>query len=209
MAKLGPESYFRPHPYAPEVQGGLPFHAADHAQWDAEFPDHPLTRVRRTLDVLAEAVTVDPPSPHCRPSPDRARPGPDAVRGRYGAPAPYTRRRRRSRGTGSDGAGRSDGQTSQPTKWTMLTSRLVRKFIWSFSLCVMHVWDVRGSGLQPVDCALQSSRPAEEISNESPYDHAFQRTPDPLFVCSGRAVRRSCRRSRRRRRATGPGSGPG
>ncbi|MFH8376814.1 hypothetical protein [Streptomyces cyaneofuscatus] len=60
LAKLGPESYFRPHPYNPEVQGGLPFHAADHAQWDAEFPDHPLTRVRRTLDVLAEAVTVDP-----------------------------------------------------------------------------------------------------------------------------------------------------
>ncbi|MEU3834488.1 hypothetical protein AB0E97_17785 [Streptomyces microflavus] len=60
MAELGPESYFRPHPYAPEAQGGLPFHAADHAQWDAEFPDHPLTRVRRTLGALAEVVTVDP-----------------------------------------------------------------------------------------------------------------------------------------------------
>lgn len=60
MAKVGPDAYFRPHPYAPEVQGGLPFHAADHAQWDAEFPDHPLSRVRRTLDALAEAVTVDP-----------------------------------------------------------------------------------------------------------------------------------------------------
>lgn len=60
MAKMGPDQYFRQHPYAPEVQGGLPFHAADHVQWDAEFPDHPLTRVRRTLDVLAEAVTVVP-----------------------------------------------------------------------------------------------------------------------------------------------------
>ncbi|MGW4629079.1 hypothetical protein [Streptomyces rubiginosohelvolus] len=60
MAKLGPDQYFRPHPYAPEVRGGLPFHAADHAQWDAEFPDHPLTRVRRTLDILAAAVTVAP-----------------------------------------------------------------------------------------------------------------------------------------------------
>lgn len=60
LAKLGPESYFRPHPYAPEVQGGLPFHAADHAQWDVEFADHPLTRVRRTLGALAEVVTVDP-----------------------------------------------------------------------------------------------------------------------------------------------------
>ncbi|MFD5647591.1 hypothetical protein ACFWIP_38925, partial [Streptomyces anulatus] len=59
-AQLGHAQYFRPHPYAPEVQGGLPFHAADHAQWDAEFPDHPLTRVRRTLDALAAAVTVAP-----------------------------------------------------------------------------------------------------------------------------------------------------
>lgn len=42
------------------MQGGLPFHAADHARWDAEFPGHPLTRVRRTLDALAEAVTPDP-----------------------------------------------------------------------------------------------------------------------------------------------------
>ncbi len=44
MARLGPEQYFRPHPYAPEVRGGLLFHAADHDRWDADFPDHPLTR---------------------------------------------------------------------------------------------------------------------------------------------------------------------
>ncbi|MFE9722687.1 hypothetical protein ACFYQ5_03540 [Streptomyces sp. NPDC005794] len=60
MAEIGPDAYFRPHPYAPDVQGGLPFHMADHARWDAQFPDHPLTRVRRTLDALTEAVTVDP-----------------------------------------------------------------------------------------------------------------------------------------------------
>ncbi|MER5633878.1 hypothetical protein [Streptomyces nitrosporeus] len=60
MGKVGHEQYFRPHPYAPDVQGGLPFHVADHARWDAEFPDHPLSRVRRTLDALAAAVTVDP-----------------------------------------------------------------------------------------------------------------------------------------------------
>ena len=59
LAKVGPEQYFRPHPYAPDVQGGLPFHVADHARWDAEFPDHPLSRVRRILDALAESVTVD------------------------------------------------------------------------------------------------------------------------------------------------------
>lgn len=28
MAELGPEGYFRPHPYALEAQGGLPFHVA-------------------------------------------------------------------------------------------------------------------------------------------------------------------------------------
>ncbi|MER5461930.1 hypothetical protein ABT010_14810 [Streptomyces sp. NPDC002668] len=60
MAQVGTDKYFRPHPYAPEVQGGLPFHAADHVQWDAQFPDHPLTRVRRALDTLAEAVQVVP-----------------------------------------------------------------------------------------------------------------------------------------------------
>ncbi|MFJ9058129.1 hypothetical protein [Streptomyces sp. NPDC102409] len=60
MAQVGPEAYVRPHPYAPDVQGGLPFHAADHARWDAEFPGHPLTRVRRTLDALAQTVTLDP-----------------------------------------------------------------------------------------------------------------------------------------------------
>ncbi|MFE3515157.1 hypothetical protein [Streptomyces sp. NPDC059166] len=60
MAKVGPDAYFRPHPYAPDVQGGLPFHVADHARWDEEFPDHPLTRVRRTLAALVEAVTVEP-----------------------------------------------------------------------------------------------------------------------------------------------------
>lgn len=57
---VGPQDYFRPHPYAPDVQGGLPFHVADHERWDAAFPDHPLSRVRRTLGALAQAVSVAP-----------------------------------------------------------------------------------------------------------------------------------------------------
>ncbi|MER5687947.1 hypothetical protein [Streptomyces sp. NPDC002205] len=60
LAKVGVEQYFKPHPYAPDVQGGLPFHAADHERWDAEFPDHPVTRVRRTLGALAGAASVAP-----------------------------------------------------------------------------------------------------------------------------------------------------
>lgn len=60
MAQVGPDRYFRPHPYAPDVQGGLPFHAGDHAQWDAQFPDHPLSRVRSLLAALSERVQVVP-----------------------------------------------------------------------------------------------------------------------------------------------------
>ncbi|MDT9686851.1 hypothetical protein Q5762_00480 [Streptomyces sp. P9(2023)] len=60
MAQVGPDAFFRAHPYAPEVQGGLPFHAADHTRYDTDFPDHPLTRVRNTLAALAEGVRVTP-----------------------------------------------------------------------------------------------------------------------------------------------------
>ncbi|MBM9622958.1 hypothetical protein ACFU9F_20905 [Streptomyces zhihengii] len=61
MARVGPGDYFRPHPYAPGLQGGLPFHEADHARWDEQFPDHPLSRVRRVLAELAATVRVEPP----------------------------------------------------------------------------------------------------------------------------------------------------
>lgn len=60
MAQVGPADFFRPHPYAPGLKGGLPFHAADHAQWDESFPGHPLSRVRRTLAALAAEVRVAP-----------------------------------------------------------------------------------------------------------------------------------------------------
>ncbi|KND27126.1 hypothetical protein [Streptomyces acidiscabies] len=56
LAELGPEEYFRPHPYG--AQGGLPYHAGDLEQWDARFPDHPLTRVRATLRRVTPTVTL-------------------------------------------------------------------------------------------------------------------------------------------------------
>lgn len=60
MAQMGPEAYFRPHPYAADGQfGGLPCHAADDEQWDALFPDHPLTRVRAALHRITPTVTLD------------------------------------------------------------------------------------------------------------------------------------------------------
>jgi hypothetical protein len=87
MARVGPSDYFRPHPYAPEVTGGLPYHVADDASWDAHFPDHPLTLVRAALDRITPTVTLDerfktlppfpgptPPQPPHAPEPPR-RPG--------------------------------------------------------------------------------------------------------------------------------------
>lgn len=48
-AKIGFDDMYPPHPYAPEVQGRLPYNAADDIRWDAEFPDHPLSRARRWI----------------------------------------------------------------------------------------------------------------------------------------------------------------
>ncbi|UGQ09948.1 hypothetical protein LO772_24040 [Yinghuangia sp. ASG 101] len=58
MAKSGPDAFFRPHPYAPDLRGNLPFHVGDGAEWDAEFPDHPLTLVRAELARLGPAIRL-------------------------------------------------------------------------------------------------------------------------------------------------------
>lgn len=47
--KIGFDGMYPPHPYAPEVRGRLPYNAADDMRWDAEFPDHPLSRARRWI----------------------------------------------------------------------------------------------------------------------------------------------------------------
>ncbi|MEV5731434.1 hypothetical protein AB0N50_37760 [Streptomyces pharetrae] len=59
MARVGPADYFRPHPYAPGLSGGLPYHVGDHEQWDAGFPDHPLTLVRAALRRITPTVKLD------------------------------------------------------------------------------------------------------------------------------------------------------
>lgn len=60
MGQVGPADFFRPHPYADGGQfGGLPYSVADLEQWDAQFPDHPLTLVRATLRRIAPTVTLD------------------------------------------------------------------------------------------------------------------------------------------------------
>jgi hypothetical protein len=62
MAKLGAvmEGWVLPHPYAPELKGRLPYHRGDAWEWDAQFPDHPLTRVRAWVGAMLATATVDP-----------------------------------------------------------------------------------------------------------------------------------------------------
>lgn len=59
LAQVGPADYFRPHPYAGGQPGGLPYHVGDHEQWDARFPDHPLTLVRAALHRITPTVALD------------------------------------------------------------------------------------------------------------------------------------------------------
>lgn len=92
LARTGSERYFAPHPYGPGVEGGLPYHVGDHEEWDAEFPDHPLTLVRAALHRITETVTLHDgfktlppfaaavPSPIPAQSPPATGPGPSGVR---------------------------------------------------------------------------------------------------------------------------------
>ncbi|MFJ1869296.1 hypothetical protein ACIOD1_32380 [Streptomyces sp. NPDC088097] len=77
LGRVGPEAYFTPHPYGPDVTGGPPHHVADHEQWDAEFPDHPLTRVREVLARITPTIglhetfkTLPPFAPQAAAVPD-------------------------------------------------------------------------------------------------------------------------------------------
>ncbi len=60
IAKVGPEAFVRPHPYAPVLEGRLPWHAGDDAQWDVQFPDHPLTRARAWANKTIATARIDP-----------------------------------------------------------------------------------------------------------------------------------------------------
>ncbi|GLY49146.1 hypothetical protein [Lentzea sp. NBRC 102530] len=59
-AEIGFENWAMQHPYAPELQGVLPFHAGDDPRHDARFPDHPLTRVRAWAHHVVRTARVDP-----------------------------------------------------------------------------------------------------------------------------------------------------
>jgi hypothetical protein len=59
-AQIGFDKCFPPHPYAPEVRGQLPYHVADEANWDQQFPAHPLTRARAWAHHTLATAQVDP-----------------------------------------------------------------------------------------------------------------------------------------------------
>lgn len=59
-AEVGFENLFPPHPYAPELQGQLPYNAADDMVWDQHFPDHPLSRARAWAHRMMATARVDP-----------------------------------------------------------------------------------------------------------------------------------------------------
>ncbi|MEV0643765.1 hypothetical protein AB0I28_00740 [Phytomonospora sp. NPDC050363] len=59
--RLGtPADWTRPHPYDPELRTKLPFHRGDEPGWDAQFPDHPLSRARRWATHAARSAVVEP-----------------------------------------------------------------------------------------------------------------------------------------------------
>ncbi len=83
-AQAGVGNCFPPHPYAPDLRGKLPYHVADEAGWDQQFPDHPLTRARAWAHRMLATAQVDPqfaalppfepgtPAPEQAPSPEPA-----------------------------------------------------------------------------------------------------------------------------------------
>ncbi|GHI01912.1 hypothetical protein AQI88_17225 [Streptomyces cellostaticus] len=93
MNQVGMEAYFRPHPYSAGGQfGGLPYHVGDDEQWDAGFPDHPLTLVRAALHRITPTVTLDehfkqlPPFAGPAAQPPHPAPAPPPPPPPFGAP---------------------------------------------------------------------------------------------------------------------------
>jgi hypothetical protein len=59
MSQVGHDRFFHPSPFgvAP-VEGALPTHAADQRQWDAQFPEHPLTLVRAQVGRILPTIKL-------------------------------------------------------------------------------------------------------------------------------------------------------
>jgi stress response protein SCP2 len=77
MAKVGPPAFFTPSPFAPDVDlramGALPSNVADRPEWDAQFPDHPLSRLRRLLAHIEATARISDDFWYLPPFPGPAR----------------------------------------------------------------------------------------------------------------------------------------
>ena len=58
--EVGFERWVMPHPYAPQLQGRLPFHAGDDPRFDTRFPEHPLSRARAWVHHVLRTGRLDP-----------------------------------------------------------------------------------------------------------------------------------------------------
>lgn len=60
MAKLGHTDFFLPHPYDPQLKTKLPFSRADDPAFDAQYPQHPLSRARAWARGFVASAAVNP-----------------------------------------------------------------------------------------------------------------------------------------------------
>jgi hypothetical protein len=60
LDRVGVDGFYQPHPYAPDLAEGLPYHVADAPEWDRTFPEHPLTWVRAEVDRIVQTVRFHP-----------------------------------------------------------------------------------------------------------------------------------------------------
>ncbi|WP_436497001.1 TY-Chap domain-containing protein [Actinokineospora sp. HUAS TT18] len=61
MQRLGvPDNWVLPHPYDPELRSAVPYHRGDDPAWDAQFPEHPLSRARAWVREMVAKARVDP-----------------------------------------------------------------------------------------------------------------------------------------------------
>ncbi|QQG96085.1 hypothetical protein HBE99_03775 [Mycobacteroides chelonae] len=60
LAAGGPSSkMWPPHPYAPDLEPGIPYNIADEIRWDIRFPDHPLSRLRRWVARVTPTIGLE------------------------------------------------------------------------------------------------------------------------------------------------------
>jgi hypothetical protein len=66
MLLVGPDQFYVPNPYAPDLDlrtlGALPNHVADHPKYDTNFPAHPLYRLRALLERVQASTRIDDPA---------------------------------------------------------------------------------------------------------------------------------------------------